>query len=279
MLKYIILIFLFSASNILNAQYRVEEISINGELTADDSFDPNFGRFDAVELYLNKGDVISISITAEFPPFIALVAPSEKYYVEYTQDGSTITNYLKNITETGTWYLSIAGDSTDFGKYDLVANYMSANSITIPFNADYCTSLKFLSEHSKLNFFFMKKSAKGGTEILWEPKIDLTNSIGGSITENENSDSWYTGVMFESAHKDSAEAFYKQLIADTQKCLGPEWISNSKDWFQTKSNDMIKEELFVIKDKQIKKNVTIILKEKNGAEISYDVCVELKSTK
>ena len=279
MIKNIIFILIFILSNILQAQYRVEEISINGELTADDPYEPKFGRFDPVELYLNKGDVLSISITADFPPFIALVAPSEKFYVEYTKDGSTITNYLKNITESGTWFLSIAGDSTDFGKYHLIANYMSANSITLPRDADYCTSLKFLSEHSKTNFFFMKKAAKGGEQILWEPKINISNSLNNSIAENEKGESTYKAVMFKSENKDSSETFHKNLTAETKDCLGTDWLSNSKDWYKLASNIMTTEEIFVVKDKEISKYVTVRLVESGGAMKNYEVSLELKSKK
>ena len=265
MYKSFVLLLLLAFANILNAQYRVEEISISGELTADDPYEPKFGRFDAVELYLNKGDVISINLTAEFPPFIALVAPSEKYYVEYTQDGGTITNYLKTITESGTWFLSIAADSADFGKYDFVANYMSANSITLPANSDYCTTLKFLSEHSKTNFFFLKKSAKGGDEILWEPKINLSESIESVISENENSKSIFKALMFESENKENAETFLNDLNNRTENCLGTNWVSNKRT--------------FVTKDKQYKKSVKLVLEENNSNSSKHSVWMKIFSDK
>lgn len=274
--KFILLFLLFMISVISSAQFRVEEISIKGELTEDDPYNKNFGRFDPVELYLTKGDVISISVTAEYPPFIALVAPSEKYYVEYTKDGSTIKDYQVNIKESGTWYLSIAGDSTDFGKYKLTANYLSANSITIPAEADYCTVLKFLSEHSKVNFYFIKESVKSENQKLWKSKIDFKDVSNSYISEKDN---LYNSILFESLNKDSAEIFYKNKIDETKSCLGLDWVSNTKDWFKTKSNDSAKEELFVLKDKEVRKNVKIILTEKNSSLKSYQVAIEIMSKK
>ncbi|KAB2839014.1 MAG: hypothetical protein F9K45_10630 [Melioribacteraceae bacterium] len=273
MFKYALLLFILINSQNLFAQFRTEEIIIKGELSEDDPFNANFGRFDPVELYLNKGDVISISITAEFPPFIALVAPSEKYYVEYTKDGSSIKDYQVTIKESGTWYLSIAGDSTDTGNYTLTANYMSANSITISAEADYCTALKFLSEHSKTNFFFLIENLK---EVNRNSKINLPAVINANISEKENS---YIALLFESENKDSAEIFFKKIIDETKLCLGLDWVSNSKDWFKTNVNDSAKEELFVLKDKNIRKNVKFILTEKNGSAKVYQISVELMSKK
>ncbi|OGU36633.1 MAG: hypothetical protein A2068_13130 [Ignavibacteria bacterium GWB2_35_6b] len=276
MLKYIFIFLVLIISENATAQFRVEEILIKGELTADDPYNTNFGRFDPVELYLNKGDIISISMTAEFPPFIALVAPSEKYYVEYTKDGSTIKDYQISIKESGTWYLSIAGDSTDTGNYTLTANYMSANSITIPAVADYCTILKFLSEHSKVNFYFLKESIKSENPKLWKSKIDFNDIIDSYISEKDN---FYYSILFESSNKDSAEIFYKNKIDATKSCLGPDWVTNSKDWSKTKSNDSAKEELFVLKVKNIRKNVKIILTDKNNSSKLYQVAVEIMSKK
>ena len=279
MIKVIVIVFLFLASNIINAQYRVEEISINGELTQDDPYDSSFGRFDAVELYLTKGDVISISLNAEFAPFIALVAPSEKYYVEYTTDGNRIINYLKNISETGTWYLSIAADSTGFGKYDLIVNYMSGNSVTIPFNADYCTSLKYLSEHSKINFFFVKNDKIDNDNSSYSAKINLSKSINSKITNGNNGESTYNSNMFNSSDKNSSELMFENLINETKNCLGMDWVSKSIDWRKNAVEENIKEELFVIKDKEIKKSIKISLVETGTKQFSYKVNVEIKSTK
>ena len=279
MIKVIVIVFLFLASNIINAQYRVEEISINGELTQDDPYDSSFGRFDAVELYLTKGDVISISLNAEFAPFIALVAPSEKYYVEYTTDGNRIINYLKNISETGTWYLSIAADSTGFGKYDLIVNYMSGNSVTIPFNADYCTSLKYLSEHSKINFFFVKNDKIDNDNSSYSAKINLSKSVNSKITIGNNGKSTYISNMFNSSNKDSSELMFENLINETKNCLGMDWVSKSIDWRKNAVEENIKEELFVIKDKEIKKSIKISLVETGTKQFSYKVNVEIKSTK
>lgn len=273
MFKYAVLLFILFHSQNMLAQFRTEEILIKGELTEDDPFNANFGRFDPVELYLNKGDVISISITAEFPPFIALVAPSEKYYIEYTKDGSTIKDYQVTIKEAGTWYLSIAGGSTDTGNYTLTANYMSANSSTLPADADFCTTLKFLSEHSKTNFYFLKEISN---EKEKKSKINLPAVINANISENELS---YKALLFESANKDSAEIFYNKLIDDTKSCIGLDWVSNSKNWFKTKSNESAKEELFVLKDKTVRKNIKFILTEKSGSEQIYQTSVEIMSKK
>lgn len=276
MLKYIFLFLVLIFFENATAQFRVEEILIKGELTADDPFNANFGRFDPVELYLNKGDIISISMTAEFPPFIALVAPSEKYYVEYTKDGSTIKDYQINIKESGTWFLSIAGDSTDTGKYTLTANYMSANSITISAEADYCTTLKFLSEHSKVNFYFLKESIQSENPKLWKSKISFSDTIDSYISEKNNS---YNSILFETSNKDSAEIFYKNKVDETKSCLGLDWVTNSKDWSKAKLNDSAKEELFVLKDKDIRRNIKIVLTEKNSSVKSYQVAVEILSKK
>lgn len=274
MYKQIIIILLLVVTNIINAQYRVEVISISGELTQDDPYDPNFGRFDAVELYLNKGDVISISLKSDFPPFIALVAPSEKYFVEYTKDGSSITDYIQTINESGTWYLSIAADSSDFGHYDLAANYMSANSITIPADAGYCTTLKFLLEHSNSNFSFMKKSRIEGDDKIWESNINFSNSISNRIIENKNKISRYSSVLLNTKSRENADSFYTNIVEETKLCLGSSWVTNSKDQQKTSSNSIIKEYLFATIEKEIKKNIKIFLKENKDTVNTYEVSLE-----
>lgn len=264
-------------ANIASAQFRVEQITINGELTSDDPFEPKFGRFDPVELYLTKGDVISFSISADFPPFLALVAPSEKFYVKYAENGNSISNYLKTITESGTWFLSIAGDSSDFGKYSLRANYMSASSASLPGNADFCTSLKFLAEHSKINFFFMKKPNGDNGNRSWDSKINLTSSLNSAIIKKDINRTSYSALMYETDSKDSALIYFDNTVNNTQNCLGPEWLSNSKDWRRNKDGAMSKEEKFVIKDKEIKKYVTVILSEGNSESNKYKINIELYS--
>lgn len=224
----LLLILLFvSQLTAQNNEVRVEEFSIKGKLSKEDPFKPELGRFDGIELYLKKGDMISIDLVSDFIPLLAFVTPSNKYVIEYPEDASTYIHYVTTIDENGTWYLSIVGDSLDFGNYELIYRYASATSMNANKASDLCESLDFFLEHVKADFFFLKKSVASGQIEKWVPKVNFNGAARSAIIDSEEYGTWYEAEFYNGADLQQATAMQDSLIGTINKCFGHYWkVSN-----------------------------------------------------
>ncbi|MGD8779302.1 MAG: hypothetical protein PVH88_10125 [Ignavibacteria bacterium] len=211
-----------------NIEYRSEEFVIEGELSTDDPVDPNLGRFDAVKFYLSSGDMLNLTLTAEFPPLLAIVAPSQKYYLEYPFEGSDYISFNKRIDEDGTWFLSIVGDSTDSGSYELIGRYAAANSLFISKGADLCTYFDFISEHSNNGYFFIRETLIELDPEQWTSKFNLPGSIQNLILENEPGNYEFVSSFYYGNNFREADSVFNFLNREIKNCTNTVW-SESKE--------------------------------------------------
>ena len=148
-LAFIFPIILFAQEN----EFNTDVIILSGELTEEDIYEKDFGRFDAYELQLEEGGYIKIYLQAEFFPLLTIVAPSNQYELAFPSNNQPELIFEKDIDETGYWYLYVSGDSLDRGKHGIQINYVLSNTTSLPAEPNLCTLLNFLSAHSKTDFF------------------------------------------------------------------------------------------------------------------------------
>lgn len=225
-MRFFVLLFmvLFAVNNFSqNIEYRSEEFLIEGELNSEDPVDPNLGRFDAIKFYLSSGDMLNLSLTAEFPPLLAIVAPSQKYYLEYPFEGSDYINFNKRIDEDGTWFLSIVGDSTDFGKYELLGKFAKANSLFISEGADLCSYFNFISEHSNNDYFFIRETLTEQQPEKWTSKFNLPGSIKNIILEKENGDYEFVSNFYYGNNILEADSVFNFINNEIKSCYNLIW--------------------------------------------------------
>ncbi len=252
---FLIILITFSVTAAQNGELRVEHFLINEQLTENDMYDANLGRFDVYELDLNSGDTVNLSLNTEsFIPMLILMAPSQEYLLEMPQNGSSEVNLSATIDEAGKWYLYVVGDSTDTGSYRVNTYFSSSNALEINADDDFCTKLNFYIEHSFAGFYFLKdKSIYNFAEA--EGKIVQTS-------DDEMRFTFYSGNDYGKA----MESFDK-ISDEIRECLGEEIATlnpmpNLLNWEKIKG--------------KYSGEVSLILNEDETAE-EYKVVMEIKS--
>ncbi len=225
----LLLTFLLTVNNYSqNVEYRSEEFVIKGELSQEDPVDPNLGRFDAVKFYLSSGDMINLNLFADFPPLLAIVAPSQKYYLEYPFEDGEYVSFNKRIDEDGTWFLSIVGDSTDFGSYELIGKYAAANSLFISKGADLCSYFDFVSEHSNNDYFFIRETLAEEQPEQWTSKFNLPGSIQNLILEKEHGKYEFVSNFYYGNSLLEADSLFNFLSKEIKDCNNSIWQESKK---------------------------------------------------
>ena len=200
MFKRIILFLMFFTSFEVFSQeikFDTHSLILKGELTQDDVFEKDFGRFDAYELPMEEGDVIKMKLTASFFPLMIISAPSSEYRMAFPEDNNATVIYEHQIDETGLWYIYIAGDSLDIGEHNLELCYVSRDTKEIPLDADFITLVEFFLAHSATNFFYFKDNDCESESGKWVVELDSQGKYISATIVTKNSISLLT-VEFDS---------------------------------------------------------------------------------
>ena len=223
--KTIFLIMLFSVVMFCQkSKFETHTSTLSGELTEDDIYEKDFGRFDAYELQLEEGDFLIMKLNASFFPLLTVVSPSSEYQIAFPSDSSPEVIFQQDIDESGLWQIYIAGDSTDFGKHALKLCYVSENTRTLPPNSDYCTLVEFFLAHSKTNFFYFRnkdgKIKNGKSEL----KINLQNLFdSGEVAARDD-------VSKVTLHKEeTGDNTFENISQNLKMCLKRRWNMRSYD--------------------------------------------------
>ena len=242
--KFLLLFFIIvSLASAQNEELRVEHFVINEQLTGNDMYDANLGRFDVYELDLSSGDTVNLTLNTEsFIPMMILMAPSQEYFLEMPQNGSSKVNLSATIDEAGKWYLYVVGDSTDSGSYSVNTYFASSNALQINSDDDFCEKLNFYIEHSFADFYFLNdKSIYNFAEA--EGKIVQT-------TDDEMRFTFYSGNDYGEA-MDS----FDEISEKIRECLGEEIatlnpIPNLLNWEKIKGKYSGEVSLTLIEDEK-----------------------------
>lgn len=199
MFKLVILLLVYGASfNVFSQdiKYDTHSIILKGELTSEDIYEKDFGRFDAYELQMEEGDIIKMRLTASFFPLMIVAAPSSEYKMAFPQDNNTAVIFEQEIDESGLWYIYIAGDSLDIGDHSLELCYVSNNSRKIPIDAEFVTLVEFFLAHSNTNYFYLKDHDCENISGKWEVKLDSYDKYKSAKVVGKNNISTLT-IIFE----------------------------------------------------------------------------------
>ena len=229
-MRAVFLFIIFSFSVTLFAQdIRVEKFVIDGELKTTDPISEGLGRINAVQLNFTKGDKFASELKADFVPMLVLVPPSGDYIIEYPDQQTLVAKYEGEISETGSWFLYIVGDSTDIGFYTLTNRYASASSME--FGNDECSNLKNLIQHSKTDFYFLQDSNSNGS-------IKSYKGLSGKIISNSEtllSINLYEGNSFEDAIQ-----ILNDSSIEIEQCLGTDYQKSESGWMNDENNENLR---------------------------------------
>ncbi|HOI30150.1 MAG TPA: hypothetical protein PLZ15_10375 [Melioribacteraceae bacterium] len=220
--KYIVL-FILLVSNLSYAQFEVEFNETKGSLTLSDNLKPEFGRYDGYRIPLYKGETVNFIVFSEkFNPGLIFVTPQGDVFKQSDKTTPGFASIITDITEDGEWILYVVGDSSSVGEYQFQYAIAGSNSVSLPADADFCTSLQFILAHS--NAFF----------LLLENRYDSSNSFiklkGAKDSFIDESDGSFTSVFLETDNLNEAEKLHKDLINSISSCLDKNWKSGSSDW-------------------------------------------------
>ncbi len=215
---------LFLFASLLLAQdidFRTEAFVFEGELSYEDPFQKEFGRYDAYQLQFNKGDFVRFNVHAEFAPLLVFVNPNNEYALTYPSEESQMVVYEREIEQTGTWLLYVVGDSLDVGKHFVNVNYVSAGAKKFSRNRDFCSSVQFLLAHANSGFFFLKEEKEDGAEDYFDSKFKFEGALNTEIVSKWNET--FRTTLFDGDRQKSVVEKYEGLYKTLTECLGGYW--------------------------------------------------------
>ncbi|MDH7603587.1 MAG: hypothetical protein QHH13_01680 [Melioribacter sp.] len=207
----------------LFAQFEVEFNKIEGSLEKSDKYQKNFGRYDGYEIQLYEGEEVNFLVYSDkFTPRLVFVNPEGKVFKETLAEKKNIATIITKIPVSGEWILYVVGDSTSLGSYTLQLAVAAVNSISLPQNSDFCTTLNFLLAHSKAYFLLLETPINSKQSF-----VKLNGSVDAFIDENDGS---YIAKFYEGNDLKVAEKILRELISSIKNCLSKNWKMQSKDW-------------------------------------------------
>ena len=243
---FIFLIFAMSFTTFSQQKkFSTHSTTLKGELTKEDIYEKDFGRFDAYELQMEDGDFIIMKLNASFFPLMTVVSPSSEYQIAFPLDSNPEVVFKQEIAESGLWQIYIAGDSTDFGEHSLKLCYVSQDTRNLPADTDYCTLVHFFLAHSETNFFYFREEnceLNDGTKKLKMNSQGLFES-GEIVTKDEISK--LTIVMNEN------DSTFQNISEELKGCLKKDWnIRKSENKIEFKEIEGLRKISF-IKDSEL----------------------------
>lgn len=241
MFKKVFLFVMFGANFIVFSQqikFDTHSIVLKGELTSEDIFEKDFGRFDAYELPMEEGDIIKMRLTASFFPLMIVAAPSSEYNMAFPKDNNPAVVYQQEIDESGLWYIYIAGDSLDIGEHSLELCYVSKNTREIPEDADFATLVEFFLAHSNTDYFYLKNNGDEIKSGKWDVELDSHSKYKSAKIVSKNNISVLT-INFE-----FSKNLFEEQASKLKKDFGKTW-----NFRMNKSKDLV--ELFEIEGLRI----------------------------
>ena len=214
---------LIIASNTVFSQFEVEYNEIKGTLTKSDEYKKEFGRYDGYEIPLYEGEAVNlVAYSDKFTPRLIFVSPNGKVFKQSLSSKSNVASIITSVNESGEWILFVVGDSSATGDYTFQYAFASKNSVQLPKDADFCTSLNFITAHAKAYFLLLENPIDAKN-----PFVKLNGALDAYIDESDGS---YTAKMYEGNNLAEAEKIYKNYSENVGTCLDKSWIKKSESW-------------------------------------------------
>lgn len=223
----------------VTAQFEVEFNEINGSLTQADKFEKDFGRYDGFEIPLYENEAVNFVVYSEiFLPKLIFVSPSGSVFRQAQAGGNRVASIIASIPETGEWLLYVVGDSSAIGNYLLQYALASSNSTGLPKEADFCTTINFLTVHSKAYFLLLEN-----IDEIKEKFVKLENALDTFFDEENGS---FVVKLYEGNDLTKAELVVKNMTEELSKCVEKQWNAKNESWknlddFRIKTNAFIEQ--------------------------------------
>jgi hypothetical protein len=229
MFKQIFLTFLLGFTSVLISQeynFSTHFSVLEGELTSDDVFEKDFGRFDVYELPMEEGDILRLKLTAEFFPLMIINSPSSEYKMAFPEDNKSFVTFEQEIDESGLWYIYVTGDSLDSGSHSLELCYISNDSKEVPSDANFIMLTEFFLAHSETNFAYLKGDGCELKDGKWDVKLDPKGKYNlANITTNDE-------VSKLTISFDLEENKFEEMATELKDSFKKSWnvrVSKAKD--------------------------------------------------
>lgn len=260
-MKYFItLVLLFFYVGVNYAQFEVDFNETKGALTKSDKFKAEFGRYDGYKIPLYAGEAVNFVVYSEkFIPRIAFVSPKGNVYRQSEGTGN-IASIITTIPEEGEWVLYVIGDSEALGEYTFQYAIAASNSLMLPKDSGFCTSLNFILAHSKAYFLLLENPYDSQ-----QPFIKLNNAKDAFVDDADGS---YTAVFLETDNFKEAENVHKKLADDIAKCLDKNWNTKTDNW-QNFDDYKVKYVGFTEKVKEKERFIKVLLLDLKGSKHKF----------
>lgn len=254
------LIILFLISLPISAQFEVEFNEVNGELTKSDTYSEGFGRYDGYKIPLYAGEGVNFVVYSEkFEPKIVFVTPKGNVFKQSSSNGN-IASLITTVPEEGEWVLYVIGDQNAIGKYTLQYAFAASNSLTLPADSDFCSTLNFIIAHAKAYFLLFENPVDSKQSF-----VKLNDAKDAFI---DDSDASYNAVFLETDNLKEAEQLYKKLSDDIAKCIDNSWSSKVSNWQKVDDYKMIST-TYSEKIKEKERFIKVILLDLRGSKQKF----------
>ena len=265
--KFFFLILLLCQTGILFGQYEVEFNEIKGTLSKSDEYKKDFGRYDGYQVPLYKGEAVNfVAYSEKFMPRLFFVTPAGKVFKQSNPTNDNVASIITMVPESGEWILYVVGDSLSSGSYTFQYAFASANSIQIDKDADFCTTLKFITAHAKAYFLLFENPVDSKQAF-----VKLNGAVDAFIDESDGS---YTAKMFEGNSLNAAEKEFKDLSDKIKNCLGSNWSKSNTNWNSVedfKEKTILFSEQVSSKGREVKLNLKDLRSSKQKFTSDYEI--------
>lgn len=255
-----VMIIFFAAIDFAQSKFQVDYNEIKGELTSKDLFKKDFGRYDGYQIELFEGENVNLVVyTKNFQPSLALVDAKGNIFKQSEMNDKGYANIVAAIPSSGNWVLYVIGNEKANGEYTLQTAIAEPGATVFPNDADFCTKLDFLLEHSNA-FFMLLENAVEKKEV----KRRLKDALDEFFDEDDGS---YNAVYYSGDENSKAEIVFKNMSDKVSACLGG-WQSKSVNW---KTTDDYKEKSITFTEKVNDKPryVKILIYDMQGSKQKY----------
>ncbi len=239
-ISFLLLLILVITSGTLPAQseFQVEFYKSKGELTKNDLYKRDFGRYKGFEIPVNKGEAGNFVVFSKsFRP--SLILTDEKGNIVKQSPGRDENTVLLSAVfpSGGNYVLFIVADSSARGAYEFQYGFAAGNSITLEPGAGFKKGMHFLLEHSKAYFLFFENPLDGKESFY---KLD------GASEVRIDTDGSYNALFLKGDDLNSAQVVFSETAAKAGGVFDSGWKRENSDW---KQNGNVREKFVLFKER------------------------------
>lgn len=268
MITLLIVMLIISTVNFAQSVDYVEYSLVEGELTPEDQYKKEFGRYDGFEVPLNAGENVYLSVYSEdFNPSLLLVNPKEEKFEENQARGTGFASIKAKIPETGVWYVYVIGTANSKGNYYYQNAFADDVALKIPSEKTFKNDLQYILKHSRAYFLFLENEG------------EIYKIAGAEDAFIDGNDASYNAVLADGENKKEIEKKYQEYSDKLIKTLSGGWNVKNSDWVNIEDYKQ-KKAVFTPEDKNKEYMVTLKLNNySQGNNGDYSLELVIMNTK